>query len=178
MATFDPEPLPLDEHGRLCLKKLELPSRREAYTVFAQQKDARIDVAAWQRNARSYFDSSIDLTLPEADDGSMSEINGARVSVEEHGQSAVIRSVFVRPRLDEDLSAAEAAERGGAGTGLSLLAKRCGIVVLVVTESDSDAAALFLSAVIASAVLGPILTPGQDQLWGLNTARRMLAGMR
>jgi hypothetical protein len=156
-----------------------LPARTEAFTVFAQQTDTRLDVPSWRGHAERFFGGTVEdhaLTSLEIDPQGSRE---ARVVFSDRTCPLCTRSVFVRLRTDDDLEAAVAAERSGdGGAGLSTLAKRCGVVILVVTEAAPDPDALFLSAVIAGVALGPILTPGQDHLWGVNTARRKLDEMR
>ena len=139
-----------------------MSTRRDAYTVFAQQTGARLDVAAWHRHAQSFFDASVALGLA----------GEPRVAFWRQGEQKVERSVIVRARTAGDLEAAVAAERTSGGAGLSLLAKRCPMVVVIETETHPDSAALLLAAIIAGAALGPILTPSLSHIWGAMTARQ------
>jgi hypothetical protein len=86
-----------------------------------------------------------------------------------------MRSVFLRPRTEADLACAEEAERAAGGGGMSLLAKRCEMVALVAVTSEEDDVALWIAAIIASVVLGPILSPTQPEIFGIRTARVKLA---
>jgi hypothetical protein len=49
-------------------------------------------------------------------------------------------------------------------------------VWLVVRESPDDRVALTLAAILASALLGPVLAPEGDELFGVRTARLKLEG--
>ena len=71
---------------------------------------------------------------------------------------------------------AEAAERAIGTCGLALLAKRCKTIWLIATESDDDRVALLLAAILASAFLGPILSPGGQEIIGVRSARLKLEG--
>jgi len=140
------------------------------YTVFAQQPDARIDVAAWKGNARRFFDAELELAGPGTRDAAPPATGGVEVVVTRRDRLAATRTVLVRQRAAADLVAADRAEAGG---GLALLARRCPMVVLVALQRgvEPDDVALFLAAVIASVVLGPILTPDHARMFGVRTAR-------
>lgn len=58
------------------------------------------------------------------------------------------------------------------------LAARCRTVCLVESESDMDRAALCLAALAASILLGPIVPPTGDAIYGVRTAREKLESMR
>jgi hypothetical protein len=59
---------------------------------------------------------------------------------------------------------------------MSLLAQRCEVVWLVTFESDDDRVALTIAAILASTLLGPILSPAGDEVFGVRTARMKLEG--
>ena len=65
MTRLIPRSLPLDGAGLLRDGASEFPNQAQAYTVFAQQRDARIDAAAWARHASRFFDAEVCLTRPK-----------------------------------------------------------------------------------------------------------------
>jgi hypothetical protein len=175
MTTPNPPPLPLDEDGLLRPEgATAFPDRTDAYTVFAQQRDAHIDAAAWARHAKQFFDAELQLTRPKRYGAAPPVTDGAHVVLTPKGRPAGMRSVFVRPRTDADMTFAEEAERAAGGGGMSLLAKRCQAVVLVTRTSNQDEVALRIAAIVASVVLGPILAPDAPELFGVRTARAKL----
>jgi hypothetical protein len=170
-----PNPLPLDADGLLPDGAVALPTRAEAYTVFAQQSDARLDASAWERNAKQFFDSELRLTRPKQYGAAAPTTDGAHIMLTPKSRPAGMRNVFFRPRTDADMASADEAERAAGGGGMALLAKRCRMVVLVTLASREDEVALRLAAIIASVVLGPILAPDAPELFGVRTARSKLA---
>jgi hypothetical protein len=87
------------------------------------------------------------------------------------------RLCFGRPRERDDLRAAEEADVRAGSAGLGRLAQRCMTVWLVATEGEADAAALRIAAILASVVLGPILSPDGQDLFGVRTARTKLEAL-
>ncbi len=90
--------------------------------------------------------------------------------------SPASRPAFARPRDQDDLALATAAEARTSHTGLVLLARRCPLVWMVVRESREDVPALRLAAILASVLLGPILDVAGGELFGVKTARSKLGG--
>jgi hypothetical protein len=170
MTTSRPSPLPLDDDGLLPPGSLVLPPDAATYLVFAQTKDARLDIAAWKRHAQQFYCAELHLTRPKEYGPSAPETDGAHIVLTHGDRPALTRTVFLVPRTDADLACAERAEGGG---GLALLAKRCTRVVLVVVETgpEEDHDALLLCAIIAGIVLGPILSPDRRRIFGAKTAR-------
>jgi hypothetical protein len=137
--------------------------------VFAQQRDARVAIDAWNAHAVRFFATRIGLAEDRAD---ASEPLGFVVAPD--GAAPGIRSVVARARAPEDLARAQALD---PGTGLALVARRCPTVWVVARESPSDALALRLAAILASVLLGPILDSeagAQGELFGVKTARAKL----
>ena len=166
-----PAPLPLDADGLLPPSLFDSLASGPAYLVFAQLRDARIDVTQWDRHAAQFFASSVQLTRPKRYGAAPPVSDAAHVVVTRRNAAPVLRTVFVRARTDDDLRAAERAQGGG---GLALLAKRCKTVLLVPVVDPVDADTLFLTALLASVLLGPILSPDRTGLFGARTARAEL----
>ncbi|MDB4993438.1 MAG: hypothetical protein JWM74_870 [Myxococcaceae bacterium] len=148
-----------------------------AFLVFAQRDDARLEIHFWQQQARRFFDTELGLTIEKAYDqlDAMPSIDAARVVVSSP-KNAVEATLLcaARPSTPADLALAESIEARHGYTGLAMLAKRCKTVWLVSAPAGSDRAALLLSAIVASVVLGPIVSPAHDELYGVKTARLKL----
>jgi len=147
---------------------------RSPYTVFAQRSDARFEVNEWDQRARRFFDAKVGLATPKTYDASPPTRDEGGVVLARHEEVGTIRHVVARPREARDLEDAEAADARVGSPGLGLLARRCGYVFLVETVSDDDRDALLLAAILASVMLGPILTPERDRIFGVKTARALL----
>jgi hypothetical protein len=139
--------------------------RRTSFVVFAQSGSAFVDVAAWDAHAARFFRTRLSLPAELS-----SERQGeTALLVAPEGEAAGVRFVRGRPRDAEDLALADAAD--AARSGLALLARRCPTVWLVAREADLDPLALRLAAILASALLGPILDARIPELLGVKSAR-------
>ena len=167
----------LDERGVLRPDALASPDRSAAYTVFAQQANAALDVAALRNHASRFFAAKLGLTVDKKYGLDLPRVDVARIVLATNdGSASGTRLCFGRPAREPDLAAAEDAERVQATHGMALLAQRCPTVWLVVRESDDDRVALTIAAVFASSMLGPILDPTRDELFGVRTARMKREG--
>jgi hypothetical protein len=148
------------------------PEGEAGYLVFAQQEGADADVDAWNAHATRFFGTRLGLAEePRRDEGGVN----LRIVVAPDSAPPGIRSVRGRLRSGGDLAAAEAAEARSGGGGLSLLARRCNVVWLVVRDDEPDRTALLLAAILAGSLLGPILDSRSLDLFGVKTARARLA---
>jgi len=169
------DPLALDEDGLLPLSELEQVSGGLALRVFAQVPDATIDIVGWDRHAARFFDASVRLSRPKRYGLVAPRVDGAHLMVQRRDKPPRLQTVLLRPRTEQDLAAAHAAEGGG---GLALLAKRCQMVVLVPLPRNGDEAGpLFLAALLASVLLGPVLSKDGKELFGARTARERLLAL-
>jgi hypothetical protein len=164
----------LDDHGILRPGAFEAPARSGAFTVFAQRRDARVEAELWRRHAEQFFGTRLDLTVPKQYAFDPPDTDVAQVVLSTSGSPEAARFCFGRPRTDDDLFAADEADVRQGAAGLGKLAQRCHTVWLVVTEGDPDGVALRLAAILASVVLGPILSPDGSELFGVRTARLKL----
>jgi hypothetical protein len=167
----------LDERGVLLPGALSPPDRSAAFTVFAQRGDAMLDLAAIKTQSTRFFEARLGLTVEKRYAHPPPETDAARVVLASNdGLTSGTRLCFARPATTDDHAAAEAAERRQGTTGMSLLAQRCPVVWLVTREADDDRVALTIAAIFASTLLGPILSPAGDELFGVRTARMKLEG--
>jgi hypothetical protein len=167
----------LDDRGVLRPGALSSPALDRSYAVFSQRADARLDVDAIKRQAERFFAARVGLTVDKRYDDGSPDVDAARVMIAGGGgTSAGTRLCYGRPVDSGDLAAAEAAERAMGTYGLALLAQRCKTIWLIVPEVEEDRAALTLAAIFASHMLGPIMSPGGQELYGVRGARLKLEG--
>jgi hypothetical protein len=175
----------LDDYGILRPGTLEPPLRTQAFTVFAQRSDARVEAAAWERHAAQFFGVELRLPFPKRYVFDPPRRDAALVSVTPANRPASTRLCYGRPREKDDLFAADEADLRQGSAGLGRLAQRCAFVWLVEVEVDvegegernDDEPALRLAAILASVVLGPILTPDGETLLGVRSARAKLESL-
>jgi hypothetical protein len=164
----------VDGNGILRAGALAGPSPAGSLLVFSQRADACIELASWQRHAEDFFGAGLGLTLDKRYPEAFPAVDAALVVLApREGSPDGIRLCYGRPRTDDDLRAAEDADDRAGNNGLGLLARRCRSVWLVVRRGEGDRTALLLAAIVASVVLGPILSPEGD-LFGVKTARARL----
>jgi hypothetical protein len=167
----------LDSRGILTPGALEPPARSCAYTIFAQRSDARVEIDLWERHAAQFFETRLGLTVAKRYDFEAPKVDAARVVVLPPGGPEGVRLCYGRPRVSDDLRAAEDADALAGSPGLGLLARRCATVWLIETIGEPDGVALLFAAILASVVLGPILSPDQRELFGVRTARAKLGAL-
>jgi hypothetical protein len=155
------------------------PSRDAAYLVFAQLRDARIDIDAWNDYAVRFFGARVGLAQPpDRQPGGDARSAAARVIVAADGAVPGIRGLSARPRDDVDMALAEAADAKAGHPGLALLARRCDIVWLVERDEEPDRTALLCAAILAGVMLGPILDARVPEIFGVKTARAKLEAIQ
>lgn len=163
----------LDERGVMKPGALGAPDRSSSYLVFAQRPDACLDMAAIKHHAQRFFATKVGVTVDKKyrDDAPITD--AARVVVaSDDGLVSGTRLCFGRGADASDLALVEEAERAQGSTGMALLAQRCPTVWLIETEGgEEDRVALTLAAILASVLLGPIVPPRGDRVFGVRTAR-------
>jgi hypothetical protein len=154
----------------------DIPSREAAFVVFAQRADARVELDAWSAHAERFFATRIGLAEDKRYSPGVAapRVDSASFVIAPQGGPPGVRRAFARPRDDEDLALADAADTRAGGTGLALLARRCPTVWLVAREGNADGLALRLAAILASVLLGPILDTRSGELYGAKTAREKI----
>jgi hypothetical protein len=181
----------LDARGLARPGAIAEPARDDAYTVFVQRADARVEIDAWRAYAERFFGVAIGLTVDKryAEDAPAPTVDAARVVVAPAADPAAraknpaagtrgVCLVYGRLARDEDHAAAEGAEAREGFTGLAALARRCQAVWLVAldrAQGDQRLVPLLVATILAGVGLGPILSPGARALLGVKTARRLLS---
>jgi len=169
-------PLTLDADGLLEDAEVERLARSPAHRVFAQQRDARLDLATWTGHATRFFDAELSLARPKRYGAAPPPRDGATLIVRPRGGLPREHTVVLRPRRDDDLADAG---RASGGHGLTLLAARCPTVASVLCTGDgADADALWLAALLAGVLLGPVLTADGARLLGARSAREAAEAAR
>lgn len=163
----------LDERGVLVPGALSAPNRESSYLVFAQRPDACLDMAAIKHQAARFFATKVGLSVEKKYRHDAPMTDAARLVVaSDDGLAAGTRLCFGHAADMNDLAIVEEAERTQGSTGMALLAERCPTVWLIETQGgEEDRVALLLAAILASVLLGPIVPPRGDRVFGVRTAR-------
>lgn len=168
----------LDARGVLRPNALEAPDRSVAFAVFAQRRDAMLDIGSIRNQAARFFATKLGLTVDKHYGAHVPDTDAARIVIAtDDGSATGTRLCFGRPADAGDRAAAETAERAQGTSGMSLLAQRCGTLWLVTREAEDDRVSLTIAAILASTLLGPILTPKGDEIFGVRTARMKLESL-
>lgn len=154
--------------------ELTAPDPSQAYVVFAQRPDARFELAQLRTNAERFFGTTLGLTVPKKYVGHWPDTDAAMVVLGPSTVPGGVRFCWGHARTDAEIDAAQAAEMRVGYMGLFDLARRCKTTWLITVESPGDRTALLLAAIFASVLLGPILSPGGEELFGVRTARLKL----
>lgn len=163
----------LDERGVMKPGALPAPERSSAYLVFSQRPDACLDMTSIKQHAQRFFATKVGLTVDKKYGDDPPGSDAARIVVAtDDGLASGTRLCFGRAADMTDLAIVEDAERAQGSTGMALLAQRCPTIWLIETEGgEEDRVALTLAAILASVLLGPIVPPKADRVFGVRTAR-------
>lgn len=164
----------LDERGILRPGAVREPRPESSFLVFGQAKSVAIPLSALEANANRFFATKLGLSVEKNYlAGYDAEEDAANVILSGDALRAV-RLLYVRKVSEGDRMRAERADATGGASGMFDLTRRCETAWIVDSEGEGDRAALLLAAVLASVVLGPIVPPTGDELFGVRTARLRL----
>ncbi|UQA54841.1 hypothetical protein [Polyangium aurulentum] len=168
-----------DRNGWAASPVEPLPTAR-AYTLLSPDPAARIDLARWAHQARTFFGAKIELVQPKRyPEGKTPSADMVDVEIERRGDSVTRVHVVTLP-LDEVPDALTLAAEGAraiGGAGFDALVDRARRVWQIADEvsAGGDASApLALAAVMASVLLAPIVPPGGGTIFGVKGARTRL----
>jgi hypothetical protein len=168
----------LDDRGVLLDGALDRPVASLAYCVFAQRTDARLDIGALQSQAERFFAMKLGVTVDKHYGTLAPAVDAVRIvlspkSAAEASSVSGTRLCYGSAAAWSDLAAADEAEARMGTYGLALLARRCKTIWTIVPENDAanDRVALTIAAIFASTLLGPIVTPGAQKIFGVRGAR-------
>lgn len=146
-----------------------------SFVVFAQTPHAMIDTATWEQKAATFLKRRFGLATQKVYDHATPLSDAALAIVAEPQSQGDLRLIEARRTTTEDLRRAHRAEQlGKVGGGLFDLAKRCPMVWRVEATSDDDRASLAIATIISMVLLGPIVPPSGNALYGVRTARTKL----
>jgi hypothetical protein len=138
------------------------------YLVFSQQRSTSPDVGQLARHARRFFGATFELR-EQGEGGDMRAVvitlSGAK------GEAGAPIFARVRACHEGDYEAADRAEIAGKAGGMARLARRCPFVWEVDEGAGGRAEVLRLCAILASVLLGPVMPPEGDTLFGVRGAR-------
>ena len=165
-----------DENGWAAEPIAPLPMDR-AYSLFAAEPSARVDIARWAHQARRFFDASLEVTpakkypdqrAPDRDEMTI-EIVAAKTAIER------VRVVTV-PLIDAPgaFTVAMRACEAIGGAGMDAVVARA-VRLWQVEDAPSSPAALRVASVLAAILLAPIVPPDARAIFGVKGARERLA---
>jgi hypothetical protein len=140
----------------------------EAWSLLSSDPGGRLDASRVAQQARTFF--ATDVLILDATEES------ERVEIELAFADGPVRVEVVTVALADAplvLAAAHEAVRAIGGAGMDALVARAQRVWQV-RGAVTDAAALLVSAVLASTLLAPILPPGGGAIFGVRGARERL----
>jgi hypothetical protein len=159
-----------DENGWALDAVRPLPLER-SYSIFAKEATSRIDQGRWVAQAQRFFSCELRVLTPKRYPGG-AEPRADVAEIEIVG-CATVRVLTVSSDAAPDLRTAALAVASG---GLELLvakSRRLWQIELPLIAGDHRGA-LLAAALVASLVLGPILPPTADALYGVKGARERL----
>jgi hypothetical protein len=153
-----------------------------SWALLSPSEEARVDLARWAHQARTFFSATLEIRQHKKyPEGRTPRIDAFELDVARKGAKAPSRVVVTTFPLADAPSikdAAEAAVRAIGGAGFDALLARARRVWQVddsVDPGDDDRAPLAVAAVLASALLAPIVPPGGGAIFGVKGARERLA---
>jgi len=148
----------------------------EAFTVYSPEAAPIVDSARFRHQAATFLDARVELidgaggTLPDM----------ATIELEVGPPAGTMTRVAVRTfpisAAPELVSAAERAVAAIGGAGFDALIARARRIWQVGREVSGDARApLVVAALLASVLLGPIVPPDEETIFGVKGARMRLS---
>jgi hypothetical protein len=174
------ERMNVDRNGWAAFRVEPLPIAR-AYTLLSPDPAARIDLARWAHQARTFFGAKLELAQPKRyPEGQTPSVDAVEVELVRGATSTVTRVHVVTLPLEDVPDARVVAEEGAraiGGAGFDALvdrARRVWQIADEVPEGGDPNAPLALAAVVASVLLAPIVPPGGGTIFGVKGARTRL----
>lgn len=154
-----------------------------AYTLFSPDPAARIDIALLAHKARTFFATAFEMDPVKAyPDGKTPETDVVHIDIHPLGKRDVVptRVLVVTWPLERDpqiRQVGDAAAHAIGGAGMDVLvarAKRIWQISKDVTRGEDKNAPLRVAAIFASVLLGPIVPPEGNTIYGVKGARERL----
>jgi hypothetical protein len=153
----------------------------EAWSLLSAEPEARIDIARWAHQARTFFRARLELVQQKRyPGGETPDADAVEVEVARVDDAAVTRVRMVTLPLHRAPSVRQAAlvgvqAIGGAGfDALIARARRLWQVQARPEQGADERAPLLVAAVASSILLAPIVPPGGGTIFGVKGARTRL----
>ncbi len=165
----------MDENG--WAKGAIAPLAEAAWSILSPEPDARVDAARWAHQAATFFKLELEVLTPKRyPSGAMPLADEIEIAIGRAGEDKAKVRVVTVP-IDR---APEARRRGLdaamaiGGAGMDALVLRAKRLWQIEDDADRPEAALAIAAVLASLLLGPIVPPSGDAIFGVKGARERL----
>jgi post-segregation antitoxin (ccd killing protein) len=151
-----------------------------AWLILSPEPDARVDAARWAHQAATFFKLELEvLTTKRYPSGAVPLADVLDVAIGRAPEPlATVRIVTVPiERVPEARRRGLDAAAAIGGAGMDALVLRARRLWQIEDVEDRPEAALAVAAVLASVLLGPIVPPSGDAIFGVKGAREWLARM-
>lgn len=155
------------------------PLAEPAWSILSPEADARVDAARWAHQARTFFKLELEVLTPKHyPSGALPLADVLEIAIgrgDLGGETARVQVVTVP--IDR---APEARRRGLdaaaaiGGAGMDALVLRAKRLWQIADDAAHPHAPLAIAAVLASLLLGPIVPPSADAIFGVKGARERL----
>jgi hypothetical protein len=179
-------PVQLDENGWAVGAVTALPASG-AWSLFSPEPGARVEAAAWSHRAATFFRARFEVVQAKSyPAGTLPIFDRVEVDVAPAAEGPFTRVLLITLPLDRAPDARRSALEGVqaiGGAGFDVLvarARRLWQVSASVDAGGDPRAPLLVAAVLASALLAPVVPPGGGTIFGVKGARVRLeaAGWR
>lgn len=150
----------------------------EAFTILSPDALARVESARFTQQARTFLDAEVVVVGDVS--GTLPDIATVELDVAAAGQAktrVAVRTFPISPG-SELIEAAERGVRAIGGAGFDALVARAKRIWQVPVAVDGDPRApLVVAALLASVLLGPIVPPNEETIFGVKGARTRLQAL-
>jgi hypothetical protein len=150
-----------------------------AWSILSPEADARVDAARWAHQAATFFRLHLEVLTPKRYPSGavpLADLIDATIARGEHDDDRARVRIVTVP-IDR---APEARRRGLdaaaaiGGAGMDALVLRARRLWQIEDDAEHPHAPLAIAAVLASLLLGPIVPPSADAIFGVKGARERL----
>ena len=153
------------------------PIAGPAWSILSPEADARVDAARWAHQAKTFFRLELEVLTPKRyPSGALPLADMLEVAIGGvDGDRARVRVVTVPiERAPEARRRGLDAAAAIGGAGMDALVLRAKRLWQVADDTAHPHAPLAIAAVLASLLLGPIVPPSADAIFGVKGARERL----
>jgi hypothetical protein len=153
------------------------PLAGPAGSIFSPDADARVDAARWAHQAATFFRLELEVSTPKRyPTGALPLADVIDVAVGRAGEEKARARIVTIPidRAPEARQRGLEAARAIGGAGMDALVLRAKRLWQIEDDARRPEAPLAIAAVLASVLLGPIVPPAGDAIFGVKGARERL----